>query len=377
MAFSFSPLTLLLFLGFGQALTVSAILIFRHCKKRQGDILLNILFFLTIYIYLSDLLIPSGLYRTLPFFMFTDFPVLFLVPPVLFLYVRKLLGNAPFDRRRWIDAAHFIPFAIILVTHLPLILAPFAEKIAMLEENRIPQPRLFGVDMTLLGLIQYFCYLVYSLYSLLRFRKDCAPGEDSRKAMTRLQGLLFFYFVIFLCLAAAFYNLLNYKYYPQRDFSFKRLILDFPLFVICGYNYFILLSGTSYYPAVCGSKGKYRKSVLTRDTARKLYASLCDEIERNRLWSDPDLDLRTLAELSGQTYHTLSQVINQTTGLNYHGFINQYRLREACRLLEQTDMSVLDIAFEAGFNSKATFNKVFKDEKSCTPTQYRLEHLKK
>ena len=369
MTFSFSILTLLLFLGFGQAVTISGILIVRFFRKQRGDFLFSILFFLTLYIYLTDLLVPTGIYRIVPFLLFTDFPVLFLLPPVLLLYVKKMTGNAEASKIKSLYLLHFAPFLTILIAHFPRFFLDSSQKILMFQVGTIPPPLLFGINMFFLGLTQFLLYLLYCFYLLYKKNNNGNPRQTKR-----LRNILFFYLVVFICFTVL---LLHHKNYPQRDFSYLRLMLDFPIFIICIYNYYILVSGNQSSFNVNKSERKYRKSGLMPRENRKICADLCAVLEEEKLWADPDLDLRTLAEKTGHTYHVLSQAINQTTGLNYHGFINRYRIAEACRLLQDTDMNVLDIAFAAGFNSKPTFNTVFKKEKDCTPTQYRKANREK
>jgi AraC-like DNA-binding protein len=72
--------------------------------------------------------------------------------------------------------------------------------------------------------------------------------------------------------------------------------------------------------------------------------------------------------------HHLSIVINNRLGKNFYTFINDYRIKEALSILddpENSDASILAIAFRAGFNSKSTFNSVFKKITGKTPSEYR------
>jgi len=69
----------------------------------------------------------------------------------------------------------------------------------------------------------------------------------------------------------------------------------------------------------------------------------------------------------------LSQVINQQSGKNFFKFINEYRVEEAKRLL--TDQStqkytILAIAYDCGFNSKSSFNTIFKQYTGKTPSDF-------
>lgn len=76
----------------------------------------------------------------------------------------------------------------------------------------------------------------------------------------------------------------------------------------------------------------------------------------------------------------LSSLINNEFGMNFFEFINRYRLKEIKIYLahpEMKDQSIIDLAFKAGYNSKTSFNRLFKLETGKTPSQYRKEVLSK
>nr|WP_232380799.1 helix-turn-helix domain-containing protein [Leptospira ainlahdjerensis] len=68
----------------------------------------------------------------------------------------------------------------------------------------------------------------------------------------------------------------------------------------------------------------------------------------------------------------LSEFINGEFGKNYNQFLNEYRIEEACiMLVSEPERSILSIALAAGFNSKSTFNRVFKQIQKITPLEHR------
>jgi len=93
------------------------------------------------------------------------------------------------------------------------------------------------------------------------------------------------------------------------------------------------------------------------------------------------LTLTELAKLVDTTINNLSQVINQFQQVNFFGFINHYRV-EAFKqyVIEKPNYSILALAYEAGFNSKSTFNSLFKKFIGQTPSGYikrlRYRHRK-
>lgn len=110
------------------------------------------------------------------------------------------------------------------------------------------------------------------------------------------------------------------------------------------------------------------------DTAirAELFKSVKNQLESQKLYLDSELTLTRLSVLTGLSKHHLSEVLNRHAGKNFYEFINGYRIDFVRkRLEEETNQTVLDIALEAGFSSKSTFNAIFKKFTGQTPTQYR------
>jgi AraC-like DNA-binding protein len=92
---------------------------------------------------------------------------------------------------------------------------------------------------------------------------------------------------------------------------------------------------------------------------------------KEKPYLNPKLTLAELAQsLSVPTNH-LSQIINQYEQVNFHDFVNKYRVEEFIQKAQSNkNFSLLAHALDSGFNSKSTFNSVFKKLKSVTPSQY-------
>ncbi len=65
--------------------------------------------------------------------------------------------------------------------------------------------------------------------------------------------------------------------------------------------------------------------------------------------------------------------VNEEFDKNYYDFINHYRIEESKKLLSgaESDMRIIGVLYEVGFNSKSTFNAAFKKETGLTPRQYK------
>ena len=97
-------------------------------------------------------------------------------------------------------------------------------------------------------------------------------------------------------------------------------------------------------------------------------------MEQDKLYQEPQLTLQNLADRIALPSYQVSQIINDQLGKNFYELVNGYRVEEAKRLLsdpKSKNYTILSVGFEAGFNSKTTFNTVFKKFTGLTPTDYR------
>jgi AraC-like DNA-binding protein len=104
-------------------------------------------------------------------------------------------------------------------------------------------------------------------------------------------------------------------------------------------------------------------------------------MERDRLYLQPDLNLYELSQYLQITSAQLSSAINQILNLNFNDYINGLRIEAFIRSYTEENnhrFTLLAIAFESGFNSKATFNRAFRKIKGCSPKEYfELHHPNK
>ncbi|WP_299116557.1 AraC family transcriptional regulator [uncultured Winogradskyella sp.] len=98
-----------------------------------------------------------------------------------------------------------------------------------------------------------------------------------------------------------------------------------------------------------------------------------------KAYLNPELNLSDLAKMGNMTRGQLSETINSGFNKNFNDFVNGYRVEAFKNMLKenkQQQLSLLGIAQECGFNSKATFNRVFKKLTSFSPTEYLKTQLK-
>lgn len=96
-------------------------------------------------------------------------------------------------------------------------------------------------------------------------------------------------------------------------------------------------------------------------------------METDKSYLNPELNLSDLAIQTKMTRGQLSEIINSCFGKNFNDFVNEYRVEAFKNMLKENkheQLSLLGIAQECGFNSKATFNRVFKKLTNYSPTEY-------
>jgi YesN/AraC family two-component response regulator len=97
-------------------------------------------------------------------------------------------------------------------------------------------------------------------------------------------------------------------------------------------------------------------------------------MEDEKIYREPELTLKNLAEKLQVPSYQVSQAINEGIKKSFYELVNRYRVEEAKKLLldaRSRNYTILSIGFEAGFNSKTTFNTVFKKFTGFTPTEFR------
>jgi len=115
------------------------------------------------------------------------------------------------------------------------------------------------------------------------------------------------------------------------------------------------------------------RQIRTHPEGFEILNSYRDRIRAELWFLDPKLKLHSLAQKLGCKPKELSALINAAAGVNFNLFVNELRIEHAKKLLlSKPEMSVLEVCFASGFNSKNAFNSCFKMISAMTPTEYRL-----
>lgn len=126
-----------------------------------------------------------------------------------------------------------------------------------------------------------------------------------------------------------------------------------------------------------GLKRKYKKSLLDKKELKKYHSQLEQLMRDEQPYLNPDLTLRHLAELLEIPPNYLSQLLNEGFDKNFSEYINTFRLnefKERVLLEENSELTIMAVAYDSGFNSKTVFNTFFKKIEGITPNSYLKSH---
>ncbi|WP_343691109.1 helix-turn-helix domain-containing protein [Chitinophaga sp.] len=135
--------------------------------------------------------------------------------------------------------------------------------------------------------------------------------------------------------------------------------------------YLVTVFGLGFFAA---RQKDYSAAALKPAIPDRLKTRLEDLMTRERIYTDSDLDLSSLAEKMAISVHEMSALLNNGYGQNFNQFVNAYRITLAKELLlseKHAHLTILGIAFEAGFNSKTTFNTTFKKATGVSPSDWK------
>lgn len=233
----------------------------------------------------------------------------------------------------------------------------------------------------------HFCPLVVGFYLPSLLMGDKSPSWLVGSGLPSWLVLISVIIYLYLShrLIEDFYRQLRPVLMDRPRFAFRRLDRTLLLLgLACGLSllgnpFFLTLAFAGIGMAVAAmlkpdSDVRLMMPVTDRSDAREKGRRLKEFVAANRLYEDPELTLATLAAKLAIPPHDLSRIINMGLEKNFSDLINEFRVRDIARKIGDPaydKITLLGIAYESGFNSKTTFNRVFKEMTGKTPVEYK------
>ncbi len=352
--------------------------------RRKGELSHSLLFiFLVINaLYIAGFLVGHYLFVDLKLFvnfLFWGTAFGFLFGPVLFLYTRSVTD--PRFGVSMFDLLHLLPSIVYIILVLLLFqLKPLDEKIILLQSGHV-----FPDDLSFwFNQVMNIQILIYLTVSIVVLKKHELSIKNSYSDINTIK-LSWLKLVIWAFAFMWFIDFVHYvliRNYLITNFisnwlSLISLTINFVFAILIMYRG---LKQPQYFDALQTpiEKVKYENSALTKERSEEYLKELLTYMENEKPHLEPALTLSNLAASLKIQPKVLSQIINQNLNQNFYDFINDYRIREAKSFLSdqsKAKMTVLEILYECGFNSKSVFNTAFKRNTGLTPTEFRLKNL--
>jgi AraC-like DNA-binding protein len=341
--------------------------------NRRATRLLAAMTLLFLPILAEEFVEAANLTTRFPHVIGSSLAIDYLIAPLILFYARCLTRpDQPLTRR---DFLHGLPFLAALLGALPFLLQSGAAKVALAEGPFPPSVRLVIAGKVVVAA----AYLTSTIRHLLRFVRNAQePRARDPHVVWLLRSMVALAVMAAVSLALGVLSwsgvalpidgdTLGTVFIAASIYIISALLIRHPIAAAAA-------RGESVAQMITAPlRKKYETSPLTQPQKRELLDRVVLHMSTQRPYLDASLDLQTLAELVETRAEYLSQVLNELHGENFYEFVNSYRVREVQSRIAATmdaNKTMLALAYESGFNSKASFNRAFKRFTGKTPSDY-------
>ncbi|WPO77414.1 AraC family transcriptional regulator [Flavobacterium sp. KACC 22761] len=317
-------------------------------------------------------------YMNIEFFRST---ICLLEMPLIYLYVLAVCYSD--FRLKWKHLVYTLPFVVMNFVLMPRIyLKSGAEKQYVLDHfNEMFEIYFFQILIE----VQYWFYIVGMFLVLRKYRRIYL--ENYTNPSTSTYKWLFQMTCVFVVMHSitATKNLMRYTTSRDNFLWGNVLMVVMALCVIC---WFVMkaLNHPELFRGI-NSKIQLTKEFLSKENngitetvndqdeaVLSQISALKNYMTEKEPYLDPSLTIQELSNQINIPVRDLSVLINHKMDQHFFDFVNEYRIEKAMGILKnplKKELTVLEILYEVGFNSKSSFNAAFKKYTNLTPTAYR------
>ena len=366
-------------IGFIQAFFLTALILIKKNKMLADYVLAAWILFMGIHA-LSGYSWEIGLNKDYPYLTAISRGFAMLEGAFAFVYVSVITSKIQqFKWQYLINIAHYSGFTIIIIT-LMLFNVDLTPQEVLNDINQ-------GYFMSVLDIFNIFLgpiYLILCLFKLRTHRRNIANNFSytdniDLKWLNYIVTIMFIFWIaeIIIAVLAFYMGIIDPVF--ANNFIYTILIIS----IFC-YGFFGIKQQVIYAHQPEKKKKssidkrkkqdqQYQRSGLKKEDSEEYLSVLLKYMESEEPFLNGKLSLKEIAtDLEISTNH-LSQVINENLDKNFFDFVNEYRvnlIKEKMGNPENRNYTLLALAFDSGFNSKSSFNTIFKKHTGITPSQY-------
>jgi AraC-like DNA-binding protein len=373
---------LLLLLAAAQSLFLAVLITHKHRRLFANRFLITLLVLYSALL-LNLLLGDLGYTMDHPRLLLTLLGIGLIPGPLHYMYARHL-ANPGLRFKGW-DWLHFVPLVLYEVLIWGYYRLPgqsgFPAGSAQMLDTATTLYSLYHVCI----LLQFAFYLILTLRILKRYahRLQNIFSTLDHIRLTWLRNITWLS-LVFIGTYAVELGLLTMDIRLAGDFGITSVLMAIYVYALGYLGLFkseVLSSEELRRPlrdssndATTAPAPKYQKSGLDPQRSQQIRTQLQGIMDNDAPYTNSSLTLNQLASALDISAHNLSEVINSELGKNFFDYINGYRVQCVQRDLldpKKSHLTVLSLALDAGFNSKSSFNSIFKKTTGMTPSQYR------
>ncbi len=383
----------MLLVGLSHGFIVAGLLLFRT-HRSPSKVLLALSLLVFNLLCLKILIHTTGLWQT---HVFRYFPIAveLAIQPLIWLYVRSLTQKDFTFRKH--QLLHFIPFAISQLYSI-FIYAHSWNGTGLAGRDDIVNRFYFNTIKEIedyLSVISGFVYWFLGLKTLVRFRAWIVgaisntdfPSYTWLKNIALLMGLLIV--LLFIDVTLDYFFLIGKQVFIHWQVFFIYVAC---LIYYLGFRGYLLPDNPLQLPPRWAENGfsSYQvdepasigqpKFSLPPEKLLEMKGMVAQAFESMHVYLDADLSIQKLANILQVSPALVSAVINQAFGRSFRSLVNDYRLEHVKRKLidpASAHLSIAGIAYESGFNSEASFYRIFKSAEGVSPKEYIRQCLAK
>lgn len=309
--------------------------------------------------------------------------------PFLYLYTKSLILNKA--HLKLYEYKHFVPFVILTVLYFLF----FQDKLTFQSGYLIFRNDGYTAARIFYGLVfvsSVFYYSSATLYIINKYRR-AKYDHFSYFSSNNMLNWLYFLSAFFLAMYLLFTLMGLYNVFGQTKLFKIEYFSDLSLVILTfSVSYFGIKQNYLFNKNTNlaeekealeveePQKEKYKNSKLSEELKSEYIKTILEFMKSERPHLNPELTIQDLSKQMNITRHHLTEILNNELGKNFFNFINEYRVEEVKKRLlnpKFDHLTIVAIAFDSGFNSKSTFNSIFKQQTGNTPSKWRDQELKK
>jgi AraC-like DNA-binding protein len=386
MNYQFSVFEIIVLFGILQGLII-AILIWKNKPKSKSKLFLSLVLITFVLLSAKMLLLTTKLNHH-PYIRYFPRSFELLIQPLIWLYISSLvIVEFKFEKKYWL---HFIPFALFFGYSIFVYFATFGIQ-GMVNQDLLANSLYYNKVKKFedfLSIASSIVYWVLGCIKLIRYRKwlneqtsnTDFPTYSWVKNISILMGLL----ILILSIDILVDSFLGFKIHLIAHWKLFFIYIAGVVYYM-GFKGYTIPDGSAYLSQLAiqqqNSTANFSNTIhkinskepLSADQLLDIEQKILEALNGSKIYLDPELSLQKMAMELQTSEINLSAVINNKLQKTFRTLINEHRVEAVKQKLidpRSSNLSILGIAYQCGFNSEASFYRIFKLTTGLSPKAY-------